>query len=61
MDNFTSNGKLFYDDKSLFSVVHGVSTSAKELNDDLKKVTDWAFQWEMNFNLDPSKEVHEVI
>ena len=36
-DNLTSNAKLFADDTSLFSVVHDVNTSAKELNDDLKK------------------------
>ena len=28
------------DDTSLFSVVHDVNTSAKELNDDLKKVNE---------------------
>ena len=36
-DNLTSNAKLFADDTSLFSVVHDVNTSVKELNDDLKK------------------------
>ena len=35
-DNLTSNVKLFVDDTSLFSVVHDVSTSAQELNGDLK-------------------------
>ena len=40
-DNLTSYVKLFADDT--FSVVHDVNTSAKELNDDLKKVNDWAF------------------
>ena len=42
-DNLTSNGKLFAD-TSLFSVVHNVNTSSKELNDDLKKVNELAFQ-----------------
>ena len=54
-DNFSSNAKLFADDTSLFSVVHHVNTSAKELNDDLKKVNDWAFLWKMSFNSDPRK------
>ena len=36
-DNLSSNAKLFADDTSLFSVVHDVNTSAKQLNDDLKK------------------------
>ena len=39
-DNLTSNAKLFADDTSLFSVVHDVNTSAKELNDDMKNVND---------------------
>ena len=36
-DNLTSNAKLFAD-TSLFSVADDVNTSAKELDDDLKKV-----------------------
>ena len=60
-DNLISNAKPFADDTSLFSVVHDVNTSAKELNDDLKKVNDWAFQWKMSFNPDPSKQHPEVI
>ena len=60
-DNLTSNAKLFADDTSLFSVVHDVNTSAKELNDDLKKADDWAFQWKMSFNPDSSKQAQEVI
>ena len=55
LDNLTSNAKLFADDTSLFSVFHDVNTSADELNDDLKKVNEWAFQWKMSFNPDPSK------
>ena len=57
----TSNAKLFADDTSLFLAVHDVSASAKELNDDLKKVNDWPFQWKMSFNPDPSKQAQEVI
>ena len=60
-DNLTNNAKLFADDKSLFSVVHDVNISAKEINDDLQKVNDWAFQWKMSFNPDPSKHTLEVI
>ena len=59
-DNLTSNAKLFADDTSLFLAVHDVSASAKELNDDLKKVNDWPFQWKMSFNPDPSKQAQEV-
>ena len=57
-DNLTSYVKLFADDT--FSVVHDVNTSDKELNDDLKKVNDWAFQWKISFNPDLSKQAQEL-
>ena len=53
--DLSSNVKLVSDDRSLFSVVHDVNASARELNDDLKKINKWAFQWKMSFNPDPSK------
>ena len=57
----TTNVKLFADDTSLFSVVHDTQTSANDLNKDLKIINNWAFQWKMNFNPDPTKQAHEVI
>ena len=30
------------------------------LNNDLNKVRNWAIQWKMNFNADPSKQSQEV-
>ena len=42
--DLSSDVKLFADDTSLFSVVHDVNASARELNDDLKKINKWAFQ-----------------
>ena len=30
-------------------------------NNDLKKISDWAFQWKMSFNPDPCKQAQEVI
>ena len=42
--DLSSKAKLFADDTSLFSVTHDISTSATELNNDLKKNSDWAFQ-----------------
>ena len=41
-----------------FSIVHDTQTSANNLNKDLK--INWAFQWKINFNLDPTKQAHEV-
>ena len=46
-DGLSSNAKLFADDASLFSVVHDINTSTTELNGDVKKINDWAFQWKM--------------
>ena len=57
----SSNVKLFADDTSLFSLVHDVNASARELNNELKKINKWAFQWKMSFNPDPRKQDHEVI
>ena len=59
--DISSKAKLFADDTSLFSVTHDITTSANELNNDLKKISDWAFQWKMSFNPDPSKQAQEVI
>ena len=52
-DDLSSNTKLFADDTSLCSVVHNVNTSAVELNNDLNKISDWAFPWKITFNTDP--------
>ena len=54
-EGLTTNVKLFPDDTSLFSVVHDTQTS------DLNLINNWAFQWKMNFNPDPTKQAHEVI
>ena len=40
-----SKCKLFADDTSLFPVVHDINTSANNLNHDLQKINEWAFQW----------------
>ena len=53
--------KIFADDTSLFSKVHDIDISAKELNSDLKKNSKWAFQWKMQFNPDPDKQANQVI
>ena len=43
-DCLSSNAKLLTDDRSLFSVIHVVFTSANELNNDLYQINKWAFQ-----------------
>ena len=57
----STNAKLFADNTSLFSVVRDINTSAAHLNNDLMKISNWAFQWKMSFNPDPSKQAQEVI
>ena len=56
----SSNAKLFANDTSLFSVVHDINASAIELNSNLKKINDWAFQWKMVFNPDRSTPAQEI-
>ena len=60
-ENLASNPKLFADNTSLFSVVKNVDASNINLNNDLKKISKWAFQWKMNFNPDPTKQAQELI
>ena len=42
-------------------MTHEITFSANKLNNDLKKVSDCAFQWKISFNPDPSKHAQEVI
>ena len=53
--------KIFADDTSLFSKVYDIHNSASKLNDDLEKISYWAYQWKMQFNPDPNKQANEVI
>ena len=54
--DLSTNAKLFADDTSLFSVILDINTSATHLNNELRKMSNWAFQWKMSFNPDPSKK-----
>ena len=60
-DDLSTIAKLFADNTSLFFVVQNANTSASHLNNDLSKIRNWAFQWKMSFNPDPSKQAQEVI
>ena len=60
-NGLNSNVKLFADDTSLFSVVHNITDSANLLNSDLSKINEWALQWKMSFNPDPTKQAQEII
>ena len=45
----------------LFSTVKVPERTANNLNNDLKEIYKWAFQWKMSFNNDPTKQAKEVI
>ena len=54
-DIVQSNPKLFADDTSLFSTVKDPERTANNLNNDLKEINKWAFQWKMGFKPDSTK------
>ena len=60
-DNLNSLIKLFADSTSLFSTVHDSNHSAKVLNDNLNKISEWAFKWKMLVNPELTKQAQEVI
>ena len=59
--NIKSNIKFFADDTMLFSVVKDPTISANNLNHDLDIIQQWAYQWKMEFNPDPTKQATEVL
>ena len=52
--------KIFADGKSIFSIVKKYELSQNHLNSDLKRISEWAYQWKMLFNPDPRKRAREV-
>ena len=59
--NLPSFTKRVADDTSIFSVVHDVDLSAKQLNNDLNKISEWVFQLKNAFNSDLSKQAQEIV
>ena len=53
--------KFFADDTSLYSVVKDPIISALELQHDLDIISEWANQWKMSFNPDPTKPAEEIL
>ena len=53
--------KFFSDDTMIYSVVHNPSLTAAVLNQDLKFIAQWAHQWKMSFNPEPSKQAVEIL
>ena len=59
--NIKSNVKFLADDTMLFSLVKDLETSANDLNHDLDVIYQWAHQWKMEFNPDPTKQATEIL
>ena len=51
-----SHINLLADDTSLFTIVKDLDISALELNHDLHLIYQWAYQWKIRFNPDPTKQ-----
>ena len=60
-DGIQSNVKFFADDTSLFSIVEDPEASYDMLQHDLDSITEWAYQWKMSFNPDPTKPAEEIV
>ena len=60
-DDLSCDVKLFADHTSLFILVFNENISAQNLDNDLRKIQEWAFLWKMQFNLDPLKQAVQVI
>ena len=61
VDDLSSDAKLFADDTSLFTIVYDENIAAEQLNNDLKIISEWAYQWKMQFNPDKTKQAVQVI
>ena len=53
--NLISNVKLFADDLSFFNV------STDKIDNDLKKISEWLYQWKMMFNPNITKQAQEAM
>ena len=52
--NFVTDGT------SIFSIVNDINFSTEEINNDLKRISEWAYQWKMIFNPDLTKQAQEI-
>ena len=60
-DGLQSIVKIFADDNSLFKVLFDCIISSSVLDNDLRLIANWVFNWKMLFNPDPSKQAVEII
>ena len=45
----------------LYSICEDRNETATQLNNDLRAIQEWAYQWKMSFNPDPSKQAEEIL
>ena len=53
--------KWFGDETLLFSVIHDLDDSSTTLNNDLGKIQEWAYNYQISFNSNRKKQAQEVI
>ena len=46
-NNLISSVKLFADDTSILLIVNDINVSTEEINNDLKRISEWAYHWKM--------------
>ena len=59
-DDLKSICEIFSDDTSLFLKINDIDASNIVINNDLVKISRWAYQWKMSFNPDINKQATEV-
>ena len=60
-DGIISMCKIFADDTSVFSKVLDINKPFPELNTDLEKISQCAYQSKMQFDSNPNKKANEII
>ena len=43
-NNLISNVKIFVDDTSIFSIVNNINVTTEEINNGLKRISEWTYQ-----------------
>ena len=61
VDDLSSDAKLFPNNISLFTIVYDENIAAEQLNNDLKIISEWAYQWKLQFNPHKTKQVVQVM
>ena len=56
-EGLITNAKLFADDTSLFSCVRDIAANTEEVNNDLRNISKWTYQWKMIYLIKQAQEV----